>query len=235
MRAIKKQMQTLTRLQKKGVPEDTHQATNAWRNFDEKDYVQARLLEEQYYLCCYSEIRADLVGIGWHIEHVQPKSKFPQHTFDYANLAACAIHSKQLQHILTKERFGGHFKQDRYHQRAFISCHQTDCARFFAYLSDGSIVPHSSLNLRERRRAKYTIALLNLNSEYLRQQRQAWWDEIDALWQEHQANAYSVADLAAVDLLPGRQGAGKLSPFFSLTRQFFDGIAEQVLQQAGFE
>lgn len=223
-------MQALTCLQREEPPANAHEATNAWRNFGEKSHVQVYLLEEQYYLCCYSEIRADLAGIGWHIEHVQPKSRFPQHTFDYRNLAASAIHDKHLQNIVPLEHFGGHVKQNRYHQRAFISCHQPDCARFFSYLSDGRVVPRSGLNLRDRRKARYTIALLNLNSEYLRQQRQAWWDEIDTLWQEHAASGYSVADLAAMDLLPGRQGAGKLSPFFSLTRQFFGEVAEQVLQ-----
>ncbi|EJT4385593.1 TIGR02646 family protein, partial [Salmonella enterica] len=49
------------------------------------------LLNEQYHLCCYSEIRADLRGLGYHIEHVENKSQQPGRTFDYQNLAASAL------------------------------------------------------------------------------------------------------------------------------------------------
>ena len=231
MRAIKKKVQVLTCLQTKTMPIDAAAATAAWGNFREKEDVQNCLLEEQFHLCCYSEVRADLLQLGYHIEHVEPKSRHWQRTFDYTNLAACALHSNMLQSLPSNERFGGHFKLDRYHRRAFISCHQTDCALYFSYLSDGRIVAKDGLKLRETRRANYTIALLNLNSQFLLELRQAWWQEIEQLWFQHHADDSSLADLAAVDLIPGRQGAGKLSPFFSLTRQFFGPLAEQVLQQ----
>lgn len=51
------------------------------------------LLNEQYHLCCYSEVRADLRGLGYHIEHVENKSQHPERTFDYLNLAASALDS----------------------------------------------------------------------------------------------------------------------------------------------
>ncbi|MBI3231424.1 MAG: TIGR02646 family protein [Burkholderiales bacterium] len=230
MRFVRKEMQTLASLQRQTTPLDADAATRAWGNFKDKDYVQDFLLEEQYHLCCYSEVRADLAGLGYHIEHVEPKSRNPARTFDYTNLAACALDSQMLAVIPSEERFGGHFKLSRYHSRAFISCHQADSARYFSYLSDGSIVPRLGLHLRDTRRARYTIAVLNLNSEYLRQQRQAWWDEIADLFEQHQAQNWSLTDLAAIDLLPGRLGKGTLSPFFTLTRQFFGHIAEQVLR-----
>ena len=54
------------------------------------------------------------------------------------------------------------------------------------------------------------------------------WDELDELFQEHQAKNWNLPDLVSVDLVPVNGG---LSRFFSLSRQFFGNVAEQVLQQ----
>jgi len=73
------------------------------------------------------------------------------------------------------------------------------------------------------------IDLLNLNSPFLQVERRTWWDELDTLFAEHLSNAtMDLYCLAAIDLVPT---AGKLSPFFSITRQLFGPIAEKVLQQ----
>ena len=45
---------------------------------------------------------------------------------------------------------------------------------------------------------------------------------------EHIEKGWSLPDLVAVDLVPS---SGRLSRFFSLTRQFFGPVAEQTLQQ----
>ncbi len=110
----------------------------------------------------------------------------------------------------------------------FVSSHQPDCRRYFAYLSDGRVVPAVRLNTQEQDRAQYTITLLNLNSPYLITRRRQWWDELDTLYQEHVHRGWSLADLANIDLVPVNHG---LSRFFSLTRQFLGPIAEQTLRQ----
>ncbi len=110
----------------------------------------------------------------------------------------------------------------------FVSCHQSDCARYFAYLSDGRIVPSQNLTASEQAQAKYTIDTLNLNSPFLITRRRQWWGELDQLFQEHLENGWSLTQLAGVDLLPKN---GSLSRFFSLTRHFFGKVAEQTLQQ----
>jgi len=207
------------------------QAASRWQRFGHKPQVTTSLLQEQYQLCCYSELRADQEGLGYHIEHVEPKSLNPQRTFDYNNLAASALSSvSDLQTFKAQahEVFGGHAKKNHYDPTRFISCHQPDCARFFAYLSDGRIVPHHELNAHEQDQAQYTIDTLNLNSPYLVTQRRQWWDELDKLYQEHIAKNWSLPHLAAIDLVPS---SNALSRFFSLTRQFFGQIAEQTLQQ----
>jgi uncharacterized protein (TIGR02646 family) len=211
-------------------PQTPTQATRRWSSFGHKQAVMQSLLSEQYYLCCYSELRADQEGLGYHIEHVENKSQNPSRTFDYANLAASALRSDDLSNLNRGEAFAGHAtgKQQACDTARFISCHQPDCARYFAYLSDGRVIPSQNLDAIEQDRAQYTIDTLNLNSPYLLTRRRQWWDELDSLFQEHIAQGWSLPHLAAVDLVPV---AGGLSRFFSLTRQFFGQVAEHTLQQ----
>lgn len=235
MRAITKQGNGGFHLGQANVnpPKTRQEATSRWSSFSHKQTVIDSLLAEQYYLCCYSELRADQEGLGYHIEHIENKSQTPPRTFDYRNLAASALGStNDLQAFKAQgqEVFGGHAlgKQQACDTNRFVSCHQPDCQRFFAYLSDGRVVPAQALNAEEQDRAQYTIDTLNLNSPYLITRRRQWWDELDALFQEHTAKGWSLADLAAIDLIPINN---RLSRFFSLTRQFFGQIAEQTLQQ----
>jgi uncharacterized protein (TIGR02646 family) len=209
------------------------QATSRWRSFRRhRQQVLQSLLDEQYHLCCYSELRADQESLGYHIEHVENKSQNPPRTFDYGNLAACALDSdNDLSAFAAQahEVFGGHApgKQQAYNLTRFVSCHQSDCSRFFAYLSDGRVVPTQNLTAHDQDRAQYTIDTLNLNSPYLITLRRRWWDELDELFQGHVAKGWCLTDLAAIDLVPT---GNRLSRFFSLTRQFFGNVAEQTLQ-----
>ena len=214
-------------------PQTADEATSRWRGFGYKQTVRESLLDEQYHLCCYSELRADQEGLGYHVEHVENKSQNPQRTFEYANLAASALASEDdLRAFKAQgyEVFGGHApgKQHACDMTRFVSCHQADCHRFFAYVSDGRVIPSRTLDAQERDRAQYTIDTLNLNSPYLVTLRRQWWDELDGLFQEHEEKGWSLNDLAAIDLVPVNK---RLSRFFSMTREFFGPIAEQTLQQ----
>jgi uncharacterized protein (TIGR02646 family) len=213
-------------------PTTPHQAKKQWGRFSaHKQAVMQLLLDEpeQYGLCAYSELRADEEGLGYHIEHVRPKSLYPEQTFDYANLVASALTSNDLALLPADEVFAGQHKLEGYDAARFISPLHDDCARYFAYLSDGRVEPAAGLNALDRERARYTIEdLLNLNSPFLVLLRRRWWDELDKLLQDHLDHEDSVYDLACIDLLPtGR----RLNRFFTLTRQFYRGIAEQVLTE----
>lgn len=159
-------------------PQTSAEATTRWKSFKYKSAVQANLLTEQYFLCCYSEVRPDLLGLGFHIEHVRPKRYYPSLTFDYKNLAASALHSDDLQNIAVTEVFGGHAKQSEYDPALFVSCHDADSAKYFSYLSDGRIEPAGGLDAGDIGKATYTIQTLNLNSPFLVVQRQRWWDDL---------------------------------------------------------
>ena len=209
-------------------PQTGEQATSRWSSFGHKDTVTQCLWDEQYGLCAYTELRPDEAGFGTHIEHIQPKSRYPQRTFDFSNLVLCALADADLQSRTKADLFGGHAKLSAYDPALFIACLHADCPRFFAYLSDGRIVPAIHLDARQTQQAQYTLDLLNLNAPYLVNQRKNWLDELDSFIDQHLTEDQSLADLAAIDLLPT---SGKLSRFFSATRQRFGRIAEQLLQE----
>ncbi|WP_324616918.1 MULTISPECIES: retron system putative HNH endonuclease [Pseudomonas] len=212
-------------------PLDGAAATSRWKSFGYKAEVLSCLLQEQYALCCYSEIRASEVGLGFHIEHVENKSQRPARTFDYANLAASALSSENDLNAfkaMRAEVFGGHAlgKSKGVDMARFIFCHQADCSRFFTYLSDGRVVPADGLVTADVDRARYTIELLNLNSPYLLTLRQQWWEELESVIEAHITHDMDLQCLACIDLVPRNE---VLSPFFSITRAVFGRVAEDVL------
>lgn len=232
MRSITKKYSGSYHLDKahENPPVTPGEATSRWKSFGKKYKVQDMLMDEQYGLCCYSEIRADLEGLGYHIEHVRPKSSYPTQTFDYTNLAVSALSSDDLNifKAIKEETFGGHAKLKAYDPALFISCHDADCSRYFAYLSDGFVVASIKLNDFEKARSNYTITLLNLNSPYLVNRRRRWYDELDKLFEDHINKNWSIEHLVEIDLVPSNR---LLSQFFSVTRQFFGNVAEQVIMK----
>lgn len=220
-------------------PPTTHpEATSRWQRFrsGKADVLNNHLLFEQYRLCCYSEVRADELGIGYHIEHVENKSQAPARTFDYLNLAASAFDSETgLQQASRQgwEVFGGHAsdKQGAYgpvDMHLFVSPHEPDCAKYFTYTSDGEVSPGPKLTVEEIARAEYTIEVLNLKSPFLVSLRRSWWDELDQCWLDHTQRQWDLECLMSVDLLPSN---GKLRPFFSVTMHFYKDAALALLQQ----
>lgn len=210
-------------------PTNAAEATTRWRQFKpHKKKMLNHLVTEQYQLCCYSELRADESDLGYHIEHVINKGMVPGRTFDYSNLAASAVHSEQISSVPKGQVFGGHSqgKIKPFDETMFISCHDPDCARFFAYLSDGRVVPREDLNEADQARAQYTIELLNLDSPFLRVLRRNWWDALDEDYTIYIGENLEVAPLVEQDLLPHN---GKLKSFFTLTRHFYGQLAEDTL------
>lgn len=219
-------------------PQTEAEAASRWDSFKpkQKQRLLNILLGEQFHLCCYSELRADLLGLGYHIEHVQPKSKYPQRTFDYHNLAASALKSDPDLKTFKQnnlQTFGGHHKDDEYQADLFISSLQNGCSDYFFYVQ-GEIEPSPELSPQQRKQAEYTIKTLNLDCPYLNNLRKRKHQELEELVDEaiETQDPTKLKNLAQVLLLPND---GKLEAFFSLTRQFFGPIAEQVLQQHALE
>ena len=207
-------------------PTTQQQAASRWKSFGYKSETTAILASEQYGLCAYSEINPVSVALGTHIEHIQPKSRYPQRTFDYQNLVMSALSDQDLNRMDGDEVFAGHAKKGAYDAHQFVSCLQPGCAQYFVYLSDGRVEPHHSLEDAQIQRAQYTIDLLKLNSPYLVNRRKRWHQELDDLFEQHLNDGYSVESLASIDLLPTSH---QLNSFFTMTRQFYGPLAERIL------
>jgi len=131
-------------------PKTSMQAVSRWSRFAYKTELTNLLETEQYGLCAYSELRPDQSGLRQHIEHVQPKSAYPQRTFDYQNLVLCALSHSDLSGRAKEDVFGGHAKLNDYDANQFISCLDANCSHYFRYLSDGRVVPNNHLDTIEK-------------------------------------------------------------------------------------
>ncbi|MGB8924245.1 MAG: retron system putative HNH endonuclease [Pseudomonas sp.] len=222
---------------KKEPPQTSRHASLKWNYFKHRQKILNIMLSEQCFLCCYSELRADQYQLGYHIEHLENKSQSPQRTFDSSNIAASALRSDEIGSFKAaqpvkhpKMIFGGHApkKQKAVDMQRFVSPRQADCARYFWYLPDGSVVPAEGLNQKDKDCALYTIDVLNLDSPFLRTERRKWRHELNEFYEKYKNDESALQRLASNELLPQN---GKLSSFFSLTRQFYKRIAEDILQK----
>lgn len=209
-------------------PSTDAEATRRWSSFLHKQNVGQHLSDEQYGLCAYSEVCPDVFGLGTHIEHVQPKSQYPNRTFDYHNLVMNALSSEDLKTLVKDQQFSGHAKGASYDRDLFISPLQIDCSKYFVYISDGRVIPSMKLNGIETMHAEYTIKLLNLNCHYLVNQREKWIDELDKYIDEHITKGWDLENLAVFDVLPTNN---LLKSFFTATRQRYKGVAENIITQ----
>ena len=211
-------------------PSSSEDARRRWDRFNNKARLTDVLNEEQCLLCAYTELRPDEIGIGTHIEHVKPNSKYPALTFAYRNLVISALASQDLSKPNYKgDVFAGHAKKSSFDRKRFMSPLRSRAKRnYFLYLSNGMVVPSPAKSSRYQKKAEHTIRLLNLNASYLVNLRKRWIDELDQLIDDHLDQDMSLYDLAAVDLVPLNQ---RLSRFFTATRQRFGQIAEHVLKE----
>jgi uncharacterized protein (TIGR02646 family) len=204
-------------------PSTSAESKNEWDKFLGKTSLKTALLEDQHNLCCYTEIRADEVGWGYHIEHIENKSQNPSRTFDPTNLAASALSSQDLQHLkkpIKKYAFGGHAvkKAKDVDMTLIVHCHIPDCSKFFAYLSNGDVVPALGLSAKEQARARYTINHLNLNSPVLQLLRKNWQTELEEAYKALKTDQKSVQQLINFYITPVNN---KLKRFFTMSNQFF--------------
>ena len=208
------------------------------------------MLTEQFGLCCYTELNlADLKethDLGSHFEHEQPKSLYPQRTFDESNLLRCALASEDLGLYQGAQRFGGHSKDNNqnidYDPNKFISPQSANCSDYFVYIAtDGSIAPNAKLELTELERAEYTIEILNLNSPFLKAERNRWLQELNEILEPfiEEGELEPIRDLAELELtltnrlhpeLINEIPFPQLRSFHSAARAIFGEVGELIIQ-----
>lgn len=221
----------------KRKPHTADEARQAWSRFRFKEATVKRCLNEQFFLCCYSELCLNnhfpIMGndgivvssdYGYHLEHVEPKSVTPKKTFEHDNLVVFAISSSYLCSLSKKDVFGGHAKKNRFSNTSFISPLIANSQCYFHYEASGRIVPKELLkDKREKAKARLTIYLLNLNAPALVHWRKVWISALSKIIDGSTIN--EIKQLAELELSP----IGKyLRPFHTAQKQLFGKIGDDI-------
>lgn len=151
-------------------PETTVAAKKAWRRSNKKD-IRKACYKQQQGLCAYTELWLDDNGLGYHLEHIAPRSSHPELTFVPHNIILSILDDVQSGALSQHEKFGGHHKSEEYSDDWFISPFNRHCADFFKYQITGEVTASAKLSIEEQEKANKTIAILNLNAEYLMKRR----------------------------------------------------------------
>ncbi len=131
----------------------------------EKPVVHDALLKEQGYICCYCGMR--ITKTTSHIEHLKPRSTYPNLALEYTNLiASCQGESEEPP---TVPVHCGHKKKYWYDENLMVSPLEINCADFFKYPASGEIKPTD--NLSKKAVAETTIENLALNISKLQNMR----------------------------------------------------------------
>ena len=103
-----------------------------------------------------------------HIEHIKPKSKFANLTFDYRNFLTSCSGNKTC----------GHKKQSTWDNKLFINPVEENPEEYFSYsIRTGKIIPKKETGL-EYEKAIKTIEILNLNENKLCDYRKSYINQI---------------------------------------------------------
>lgn len=163
-------------------------------DFDKKRELNDLLREEQHHICCYCQqklthYQGSKIG-GSHNEHLDPQNGeygHDTHQMNYYNIYACCIDSQGLKKKEKEKKHCGEFKGDDIIW-GFIQ--NSDCVECFKYNVLGEIIPNGEYDKWEdyqinysalpvvQKDAVYTIQNLNLNCNYLKDDRKK---EITAL------------------------------------------------------
>lgn len=227
MRTIKKGNHPAYHLEKRHQSQPVPQNPDrAWHHFSHKEEIRHFLRQEQYYLCAYCEI--SLNELDQHIEHLKPKSTYPQDTFDYNNLVLSCFSSSTVNQYSQADRSCGYYKGNQYEPSRFVSPLDPDCQRFFYYNLVGEVEPNSSLNPKERIQAQYTIDLLNLNNPRLVRQRLDLIMETNQIIVELSDDLSILRGFIEMDLCSIN---GRLQGFHSTRLQQFGQLGQEVIQE----
>jgi len=179
--------------------------------------LRETLLREQGYVCAYTMMRIASSDKG-HIEHVQPRSRYPERDLEYGNMVYCAPGSDGASH-----EFGAKLK-DAFDatNRNFVSPLRQTCETRLAYDSNGKVnakSPNDSASWK-------TIDVLNLNHAELVALRRAAIRGLRIFRRAAKPLSAAEARTLAVHVMQ-RDGAAKIAPFCIAIKQVALHFAKQ--------
>lgn len=124
---------------------------------EDKKQIWRQLELMQLDRCAYCEdkLSKSRSSKNAHIEHLRQRNRFPQGTFEWANIfGSCNRRTSCGRH---KD------KQPRYNHHGIVKMDSEDPDSFFVFLPNGTVHPKANLTQREQTRASETIRLFNLN------------------------------------------------------------------------
>lgn len=170
----------------------------------QKSIVHQALLGEQGFICCYCGMR--ITRETSHIEHLKPRSIYPNLALDYTNLMASCQGESEVPppHPV----HCGHKKFDWYDEQLMVSPLKANCEDFFRYLGSGDML--SIEDSDKQAAAETTIEKLGLNiSKLTRMRREA----IDGILQATEGLTNEEIQ-QLVDGLAQRDVNGQCTPFW---------------------
>jgi uncharacterized protein (TIGR02646 family) len=157
-----------------------------------KKHLRESLVQEQYYVCCYCNMRIKGKPLDTKVEHYLPKEIYRDKTFDYHNLMASCNGGERGKPVeLSCDSYKGNTDPSLHD---IISPYDVDAHSHFGYKENGEIYGLTT-------RGEKTINFLNLNCKRLKLQREKVIDQY--LYDEEYE---TVAEVMALQ-------SGKMQPF----------------------
>jgi uncharacterized protein (TIGR02646 family) len=218
-------------------PQTDIDAKKAWRRFNKKA-IRSACYKQQLGLCAYTELSLDDEQLGCHLEHIAPRSRYPERTFDMNNIVLAAMDECSSGLLKEEQRFGGHFKKALYDDDWFIGPFDARCEHFFRYCKEtGKVFAHHEISTADQVNTSRTIAVLNLNCDYLigmrQQQLQHLNNVIHSLVQRESSSLIeqrSKFEQLKEETLEVREK--KLPILYSAKKQLFDDIEKEYYQKS---
>ncbi|PWQ97261.1 retron system putative HNH endonuclease [Leucothrix arctica] len=208
-------------------PQTDTDAKKAWRRFN-KQAIRKTCYKQQFGLCAYTELSLDDEQLGCHLEHIAPRSRYPERTFESTNIILASMDECYSGQLETHEQFGGHFKSALYGDDWFIGPFDPRCELFFQYCATtGRVFANDKIDINDQANTARTIEVLNLNCDYLitkrRDHLRALTEAINSLMsrgsQNFNTEETNFESLRRVTL----EKVGKSLPvFYSAKKQLFD-------------
>lgn len=197
----------------------------AWKSAKRgyKKKIKSILLPYQKHLCAYCEIELSELqnNFGFHIEHVKPKSLYPQDTFKFENLVLSCFKTGSEVNKTTDDLSPvscGHYKKSNYNDNLFIKP-TDDIENLFYYEINGKVIPNQKITDQELlKKIEYTIECLNLNCHRLVRQRKSLIVEGLSIINELNNNTQAIRLFIELEI---GEANSKTFPFISLRKQHF--------------
>lgn len=182
--------------------------TQAWENFEGKTDVRAALLPLQKQRCAYCERMIPTEHAP--IEHIRPKERFREQTFQYSNL------------VLNCDTLGtctSHKRNDW--DESFIPPTDKRCQTFFFYNRDGTVSPAMGLPDIDLAAVTITVRFVNLNHPRLVTEREEILSRIEAVCVDLSDEPEALRIYLALELDENNK-----APFISAKQRYFGNPGE---------